>query len=85
MVQTPNSPIAAGNSGGRKTGMRIILVCHGISQNDPEVCSKLPGSQKLFSYPLVMKFVAQGNSIGSILDHIIKMKPNLAIDSMRQF
>ncbi|XP_027163682.1 probable 2-carboxy-D-arabinitol-1-phosphatase isoform X2 [Coffea eugenioides] len=34
--QTPNSPIAAGSSGGRKTGMRIILVCHGISQNDPE-------------------------------------------------
>lgn len=42
MVQTPNSPIAAGSSGGRKTSMRMILVCHGISQNDPE--DNLPSS-----------------------------------------
>ncbi|XP_028086732.1 probable 2-carboxy-D-arabinitol-1-phosphatase isoform X1 [Camellia sinensis] len=34
--QTPNSPIAAGSSGGRKTSNRIILVCHGSSQSGSE-------------------------------------------------
>ncbi|CAL5332326.1 unnamed protein product [Camellia sinensis] len=33
---TPNSPIAAGSSGGRKTSNRIILVCHGSSQSGSE-------------------------------------------------
>ncbi|KAL7254825.1 hypothetical protein ACSBR1_009050 [Camellia fascicularis] len=31
--KTPNSPIAAGSFGGRKTSNRIILVCHGSSQS----------------------------------------------------
>ncbi|KAI7991562.1 hypothetical protein LOK49_LG12G01735 [Camellia lanceoleosa] len=34
--QTPNSPIAAGSFGGRKTSNRIILVCHGFSQSGSE-------------------------------------------------
>lgn len=34
--QTPSSPIAAGSSAGRKTSMRIILVCHGVSESNQE-------------------------------------------------
>ncbi|KAI8032806.1 MLO-like protein 1 [Camellia lanceoleosa] len=37
VIQTPNSPIAAGSSGGKKTSNRIILVCHGSSQSGSEV------------------------------------------------
>ncbi|CAA0814996.1 Probable 2-carboxy-D-arabinitol-1-phosphatase [Striga hermonthica] len=32
--QTPSSPVSGGSSGGRKANMRIILVCHGLSQNE---------------------------------------------------
>ncbi|XP_072981094.1 2-carboxy-D-arabinitol-1-phosphatase [Typha angustifolia] len=35
--QTPNSPIAAGISAGRKSNKRIILVCQGATQSNPEV------------------------------------------------
>ncbi|KAK1299799.1 hypothetical protein QJS10_CPB13g01679 [Acorus calamus] len=35
--QTPNSPIAAGASAGRKARNRIILVCHGTTQSNDEV------------------------------------------------
>lgn len=38
MMQTPSSPIGAGSAAGRKTSVRIILVCHGFPQNDVEVC-----------------------------------------------
>ncbi|KAG0486723.1 hypothetical protein HPP92_008818 [Vanilla planifolia] len=31
--QTPNSPVSLGSSGGRKTDLRIILVCHGATQS----------------------------------------------------
>ncbi|KAK9153775.1 hypothetical protein Sjap_001255 [Stephania japonica] len=34
--QTPNSPVASGSSGGRKTSMRIILACHGSTQINTE-------------------------------------------------
>jgi hypothetical protein len=37
LLQTPNSPIAPGSSGGRKTSNRIILVCHGSTQSNTEV------------------------------------------------
>lgn len=37
LLQTPNSPIAAGSSGGRKTSNRIILACHGYTQSNTEV------------------------------------------------
>ncbi|KAL4014776.1 hypothetical protein IC575_026994 [Cucumis melo] len=32
--QTPNSPVASGSSGGRKATKRIILVCHGVSEDN---------------------------------------------------
>ncbi|KAG6778084.1 hypothetical protein POTOM_017929 [Populus tomentosa] len=35
--QTPNSPVAAGSSAGRKTSKRIILVSHGTTQGGTEV------------------------------------------------
>ncbi|CAO2813202.1 unnamed protein product [Amaranthus hypochondriacus] len=38
--QTPNSPIAAGSSGGRKFNKRIILVCHGSLVDNAEVFSE---------------------------------------------
>ncbi|KAF0933303.1 hypothetical protein E2562_017088 [Oryza meyeriana var. granulata] len=35
--QTPNSPVASGNSGGRKTSKRIILFCQGTTRNSAEI------------------------------------------------
>ncbi|KAL5204155.1 hypothetical protein ABZP36_009026 [Zizania latifolia] len=35
--QTPNSPVASGSSGGRKTSKRIILVCQGATQDSAEI------------------------------------------------
>ncbi|WVZ54444.1 hypothetical protein U9M48_005233 [Paspalum notatum var. saurae] len=35
--QTPNSPVASGSSGGRKTSKRIILACQGTTQSSSEV------------------------------------------------
>lgn len=40
MMQTPGSPVAGGSSAGRKTSKRIVLVCHGVSESDLEVCSR---------------------------------------------
>ncbi|KAL1199201.1 putative 2-carboxy-D-arabinitol-1-phosphatase [Cardamine amara subsp. amara] len=37
--QTPNSPLAGGSSGGRKTSMQIILVCHGQRDNEAAFAS----------------------------------------------
>ncbi|WOL02269.1 2-carboxy-D-arabinitol-1-phosphatase-like [Canna indica] len=34
--QTPNSPVASGTSGGRKTSKRIILVCQGATQSNSD-------------------------------------------------
>ncbi|PON75257.1 Histidine phosphatase [Trema orientale] len=45
--QTPNSPVAAGSSGGRKTGKRIILVCHGSTQTDAEAGNPFSGDQTM--------------------------------------
>ncbi|XP_065010397.1 2-carboxy-D-arabinitol-1-phosphatase-like [Musa acuminata AAA Group] len=39
--QTPNSPVAPGTSGGRKTRNRIILVCHGTTQSNTEVFANM--------------------------------------------
>jgi len=33
-MQTPNSPLAGGSSGGRKASKQIILVCHGQGNNE---------------------------------------------------
>ncbi|KAG9459016.1 hypothetical protein H6P81_003524 [Aristolochia fimbriata] len=45
--QTPNSPIAAGSSGGRKTCKRIILVCHGATESNDEVVLSKSGDQAM--------------------------------------
>jgi len=34
LMQTPNSPLAGGSSGGRKASKQIILVCHGQGNNE---------------------------------------------------
>lgn len=36
-LQTPNSPLASGTSGGRKASKRIILVCYGVLQDPNKV------------------------------------------------
>jgi hypothetical protein len=36
-IQTPNSPVSAESSAGRKSSKRIILVCQGATQNSSEV------------------------------------------------
>uniref|UniRef100_A0A803N028 2-carboxy-D-arabinitol-1-phosphatase n=1 Tax=Chenopodium quinoa TaxID=63459 RepID=A0A803N028_CHEQI len=45
--QTPNSPIAAGSSAGRKANKRIILVSHGSLVNNEEANLSLLGNQPL--------------------------------------
>lgn len=45
--QTPNSPIAAGSSGGRKASKRIILVCYGATQYDTELGIPSSGGEPL--------------------------------------
>jgi hypothetical protein len=37
VVQTPNSPVAAGSFAGRKTNKQIILACQGATQSSLEV------------------------------------------------
>ncbi|KAM6576227.1 hypothetical protein CsatB_028064 [Cannabis sativa] len=44
--QTPNSPVG-GSSGGRKTSKRIILVCHGFTQNNAEASNPLSGDKSM--------------------------------------
>lgn len=36
--QTPSPPIGADQSGGRKTSVQVILVCHGATDSTSEVC-----------------------------------------------
>ncbi|KAF8403226.1 hypothetical protein HHK36_011326 [Tetracentron sinense] len=45
--QTPNSPIAAGSSGGRKACKRVILVCHGSTQNNLEASFPYSGDRSM--------------------------------------
>ncbi|XP_068659912.1 probable 2-carboxy-D-arabinitol-1-phosphatase [Aristolochia californica] len=45
--QTPNSPIAGGSSGGRKTSKRIILVCHGATESNGQVGLSNSGDQAM--------------------------------------
>ncbi|KAL3530423.1 hypothetical protein ACH5RR_009745 [Cinchona calisaya] len=64
--QTPNSPIAGGSSGGssggRKTNMRIVLVCRGISTIDPEVSVPYSGDG-----PLNMLGIIQAQKTAELL------------------
>ncbi|XP_050214071.1 probable 2-carboxy-D-arabinitol-1-phosphatase isoform X2 [Mercurialis annua] len=60
--QTPNSPVAAGSSGGRKASKRIILVCHGTIQSDAE------GSSSNFEdQPMNMLGVIQSQKTAELL------------------
>lgn len=60
--QTPNSPIAAGSSAGRKASKRIILVCHGSSMNIEEANVSLPGNQ-----PMSMLGIIQSQKTAELL------------------
>ncbi|XP_057955491.1 probable 2-carboxy-D-arabinitol-1-phosphatase [Malania oleifera] len=59
--QTPSSPVAAGSSVGRKTSKRIILVCHGSSENT-EASFPYPGDQ-----PMNMLGVIQSQKTAELL------------------
>ncbi|CAO2813201.1 unnamed protein product [Amaranthus hypochondriacus] len=60
--QTPNSPIAAGSSGGRKFNKRIILVCHGSLVDNAEANSSLLGNQ-----PMNMLGIIQSQKTAELL------------------
>ncbi|GLU19240.1 hypothetical protein SLE2022_355010 [Rubroshorea leprosula] len=60
--QTPNSPVASGSSGGRKTSKRIILVCQGSTQNDPEANFPNSGDQ-----PMNMLGIIQSQKTAELL------------------
>ncbi|EXB53696.1 hypothetical protein L484_008980 [Morus notabilis] len=45
--QTPNSPVAGGSFGGRKTSKRIILVCHGSTLTNTEASSHFSEDQTM--------------------------------------
>lgn len=71
--QTPNSPLAAGSSGGRKTSSRIILICHGISQSDSEGTIPCPGDG-----PMNMLGVIQAQKTAELL---LDLKLNTIVSS----
>ncbi|KAF9684590.1 hypothetical protein SADUNF_Sadunf04G0133900 [Salix dunnii] len=60
--QTPNSPVAAGSSAGRKTSKRIILVSHGATQRDTEATSLYSGNQ-----PMNMLGIIQSQKTAELL------------------
>ncbi|XP_008777989.1 2-carboxy-D-arabinitol-1-phosphatase-like [Phoenix dactylifera] len=60
--QTPNSPIAPGSSGGRKTNRRIILVCHGATQSNTEA-----GFPNMGYEPMNMLGVIQSQKTAELL------------------
>ncbi|KAH9618857.1 hypothetical protein KSS87_009463 [Heliosperma pusillum] len=68
---TPGSPIAGGNSAGRKASSRIILACHGTSENSGEV-----GDQ-----PMNMLGVIQSQKTAELL---LDLKVNTVLSSPRK-
>ncbi|KAJ6739370.1 BROAD-SPECIFICITY PHOSPHATASE YOR283W-RELATED [Salix koriyanagi] len=60
--QTPESPVAAGSSAGRKTCKRIILVSHGTTQRDTEATSLYSGTQ-----PMNMLGIIQSQKTAELL------------------
>ncbi|XAR59677.1 2-carboxy-D-arabinitol-1-phosphatase [Bertholletia excelsa] len=73
--QTPNSPIAAGSSGGRKTSNRIILVCHGAVQGELEAAISCADEK-----PMNMLGVIQSQKTAELL---LDLKVNTIISSPR--
>ncbi|KAG0484970.1 hypothetical protein HPP92_009049 [Vanilla planifolia] len=71
---TPNSPVSLGSSGGRKTDLRIILVCHGATQSTE-------GDFAISGYePLNMLGVIQSQKTAELL---LDLKVNCIICSPR--
>lgn len=62
MLQTPNSPVAAGSSGGRKASKRIILVCYGTTQGDSEASVAYSAEQ-----PMNMLGIIQAQKTAELL------------------
>lgn len=60
--QTPNSPVAAGSSGGRKASKRIILVCYGSTQGDSEASVAYSAEQ-----PMNMLGIIQAQKTAELL------------------
>ncbi|KAH8510356.1 hypothetical protein H0E87_008062 [Populus deltoides] len=60
--QTPNSPVAAGSSAGRKTSKRIILVSHGTTQGGTEATCSNYGNQ-----PMNMLGIIQSQKTAELL------------------
>ncbi|KAH9699961.1 2-carboxy-d-arabinitol-1-phosphatase-related [Citrus sinensis] len=60
--QTPNSPVAAGSSGGRKASKRIILVCYGTTQGDSEASVAYSAEQ-----PMNMLGIIQAQKTAELL------------------
>lgn len=73
--QTPNSPLAAGSSGGRKSNKRIILVCHGATENNNEAIFANMGYE-----PMNMLGVVQSQKTAELL---LDLKVNCIISSPR--
>lgn len=73
--QTPNTPLAAGSSGGRKTSKRIVLVCHGATQNNDEATFPNMGYE-----PMNMLGVIQSQKTAELL---LDLKVNCIISSPR--
>ncbi|KAA8550220.1 hypothetical protein F0562_001904 [Nyssa sinensis] len=71
--QTPNSPLAAGSSGGRKTSKRVILVCHGTSQSSSEASIPYAGNS-----PMNMLGIIQSQKTAELL---LDLKVNTIVSS----
>ncbi|KZV42627.1 putative 2-carboxy-D-arabinitol-1-phosphatase [Dorcoceras hygrometricum] len=71
--QTPSSPIAGGNSGGRKTSTRVILVCHGLPLNEAEEGSSFSGNS-----PMNMLGIIQAQKTAELL---LDIKVNSIVSS----
>ncbi|KAF5447570.1 hypothetical protein F2P56_033114 [Juglans regia] len=60
--QTPNSPIATGSSGGRKSSRRLVLVCYGATQSNTEASGATYGD-----LPLNMLGIIQSQKTAELL------------------
>ncbi|XP_038901330.1 probable 2-carboxy-D-arabinitol-1-phosphatase [Benincasa hispida] len=73
--QTPNSPVASGSSGGRKATKRIILVCHGVSEDNKASSSFLEDK------PMNMLGVIQSQKVAELL---LDLKVSAVISSSKK-
>ncbi|KGN46924.1 probable 2-carboxy-D-arabinitol-1-phosphatase isoform X2 [Cucumis sativus] len=73
--QTPNSPVASGSSGGRKATKRIILVCHGVSEDNKASSSFLEDK------PMNILGVIQSQKVAELL---LDLKVSAVISSPKK-